>query len=156
MNHEHFYLMGKLLLGFTIFWGYVAFGQYLLIWYANIPDETIFYNNHNRGDWRYLTYFLVAGKFVFPTCFLLSQDSKKSLRAMTFIAAWILFMHGVELYWYIMPFAHMGSILPSWMDVVAWVTVTAILAFFYIFIAARRSLFPARDPRLVECLTITN
>ncbi len=156
MNQEHFYLMGKLLFGFTIFWGYVAFGQYMLIWYANIPDETIFYNDHNRGNWIYLTYFLAAGKYVFPTCYLLAQDNKKSLRALTFIAGWILFMHGVELYWFIMPFAHMNSILPSWMDFVAWITVGSILAFFYIFIAARRSLFPTRDPRLVECLTITN
>ena len=79
--------MGKLLFGFTIFWGYIAFGQYLLVYYANIPEETIFYNDHNRGLWIYLTYFLAAGKFVFPTAYLLSQDNKKSLRALTFIAA---------------------------------------------------------------------
>ena len=156
MTHEHFYLMGKLLFGFTIFWGYVAFGQYLLIWYANIPDETIFYNDHNRGDWIYLTYFLAAGKYVFPTAYLLAQDNKKSLRALAFISGWILFMHGIELYWFIGPFAHMNSIIPSWQDFVAWITVGSILAFFYIFIAARRSLFPTKDPRLVECLTITN
>jgi hypothetical protein len=156
MNHEHFYLMGKLLFGFCIFWGYVAFGQYLLVWYANIPEETIFYNDHNRGYWIYLTYFLAAGKYVFPVCYLLSQDNKKSLRALTFISAWYLFMHGVELYWFIMPYAHMNSVLPSWQDFVAWFTFASILGFFYIFIAARRSLFPCKDPRLVECLTITN
>ena len=113
MNHEHFYLMGKLLFGFTIFWAYIAFGQYLLIWYANIPEETIFYNDHNRGHWIYLTYFLVVGKFVFPAIYLLAQDTKKSLRALTFIAVWILFMHGVELYWFIMPYAHQRTILPE-------------------------------------------
>ena len=155
MNHEHFYLMGKLLFGFCIFWAYVAFGQYLLIWYANIPEETIFYNDHNRGNWVYLTYFLVAGKYVFPVAYLLSQDNKKSLRALTFIAVWYLFMHGLELYWFIGPYAHRGM-CPSWMDFVAWITVGSILAFFYVLIAARRSLFPSRDPRLVECLTITN
>jgi hypothetical protein len=155
MNHEHFFLMGKLLFGFCIFWAYVAFGQYLLIWYANIPDETIFYNDHNRGHWIYLTYLLVAGKYVFPVAYLLSQDNKKSLRALTFISVWYLVMHGCELYWFIGPYAHHG-LCPSWMDFVAWITVGSILAFFYVFIAARRSLFPCRDPRLVECLTITN
>ena len=155
MNHEHFYLMGKLLFGFTIFWAYIAFGQYLLIWYANIPEETIFYNNHNRGHWFYLTYFLAAGKFLFPVIYLLAQDTKKSLRALTFISAWILFMHGIELYWFIMPYAH-HSIFPSWQDPVAFLTVGAILGFAYVRIAARHSLFPTRDPRLVECLTITN
>ncbi len=155
MNHEHFYLMGKLLFGFTIFWAYVAFGQYLLIWYGNIPEETILYNDHNRGHWVYLTYFLAAGKFLFPVTYLLAQDTKKSLRALAFISAWILFMHGVELYWFIGPYAHHGM-CPSWQDFAAFLTVGSILGFAYIQIAAASSLFPTRDPRLVECLTITN
>jgi hypothetical protein len=156
INHEHFYLMGKLLFGFTIFWAYVAFGQYLLIYYANIPEETIFYNDHNRGNWIYITYFLAVGKFFFPVTYLLSQDAKKSLRSLTFISAWILFMHAFELYWFIMPYAHMKSIIPSWQDFAAFLTVGSILGFAYIRIAATASLFPTRDPRLVECLTITN
>lgn len=156
LNHEHFHLMGKLLFGFCIFWGYVAFGQYLLIWYANIPDETIFYNDHNRAGWIYLTYALIAGKYVFPVSYLLSQDNKKSLRALTFISAWYLVMHGLEMYWFVGAFAHPATIIPSWQDFVAWITVASILGFFYVFIAARRSLFPSKDPRLVECLTITN
>jgi hypothetical protein len=153
MNHEHFYLMGKLLFGFTIFWGYIAFGQYLLIWYANIPEETIFYNDHNRGGWVYL---LAVGKVLFPVIYLLAQDNKKSLKALTFIAAWILFMHAVELYWFIMPYAHVATLIPSWQDFASFLTVGSILAFSYIQIAAANSLFPTKDPRLVECLTITN
>jgi hypothetical protein len=156
MNTEHFYLLGKLLFGFTIFWSYVAFGQYLLIWYANIPEETIFYNDHNRGHWYYLTYFLIVGKFMFPVIYLLAQDTKKSLAALTFISAWILFMHGVEMYWFIMPYAHPATTHPSWQDLSAFMTVGSILGFAYIQIAATASLFPTRDPRMVECLTITN
>lgn len=155
LHAEHYYLMGKLLFAFTIFWAYIAFGQYLLIWYGNIPEETIFYNNHNRGHWFYLTYVLVVGKFMFPAIYLLAQDTKKSLRALTFIAAWILLMHGLELYWFIMPYAHHG-VLPRWQDLLAFVTVGSILGYAYIRIAATASLFPTRDPRLVECLTITN
>jgi hypothetical protein len=156
MNFEHFHLMGKLLFGFTIFWAYIAFGQFLLIWYGNIPEETIFYNDHNRGLWVYFSYLIIVGKFAFPTIYLLAQDTKKSLRALTFIAVWILFMHAIELYWYIMPYAHQGSILPSWQDFVAFITVSSILGYAYIRVAALASLFPTRDPRLVECLTITN
>jgi hypothetical protein len=155
LNHEHFYFLGKLLFGFTIFWAYVAFGQYLLIWYANIPEETIFYNDHNRGSWHYVTYFLVAGKFLFPVTFLLAQDVKKSLKSLSFIAGWILFMHAVELYWIIMPYAH-RHLCPSWQDFACFLTVSSILAFAYLRLASKTSLFPAKDPRLVECLTITN
>jgi hypothetical protein len=156
MTHEHFYLMGKLLFGFTIFWAYIAFGQFLLIWYANIPEETIFYNDHNRGLWKYLTFFIIVGKFMFPAIYLLAQDTKKSLRALTRIAVWIVFMHGVELYWFVMPYAHEASILPSWQDFVAFVTVGSILGWFFMHLTARNSLFPTRDPRLVESLTVTN
>jgi len=156
LNAEHYYLMGKLLFGFTIFWAYIAFGQYLLIWYGNIPEETIFYNNHNRGHWYLLTYLIVVGKFMFPAIYLLAQDTKKSLKALTFIAVWILVLHGVELYWFIMPYAHPGHTCPSWQDPVAFVTVGSILGFSYLLVSASASLFPTRDPRLAECLTITN
>lgn len=155
LTFEHYYMMGKLLFGFTIFWAYVAFGQYLLIWYANIPEETIFYNDHNRYHWFYLTYFLAVGKFMFPAIYLLAQDVKKSLRGLTFIAGWILFMHGVEIYWFVAPYAHNG-VLPKWQDFVCFLTVGSILGYAYLKIAASASLFPNRDPRLVECLTITN
>ncbi len=155
LNSEHFYMMGKLLFGFTILWAYFAFGQYLLIWYANIPEETVFYNNHNRGHWYFLSYLIVVGKFMFPVIYLLAQDTKKSLKALTFIAGWILFMQWVELYWFIAPFAH-NSVLPSWQDFVSFITITSILGYFYIRLAATASLFPNRDPRMVECLTISN
>ncbi len=156
LNSEHFYLMGKLLLGFTMLWAYFAFGQFLLIWYANIPEETIFYNDHNRGAWMYLSFLIIVGKFMLPVMYLLAQDTKKSLRALTAIAIWILIMHGVELYWFIMPYAHPTSIIPSIQDFVAFMTVGSILGFAYIRVTASASLFPNRDPRMVECLTVTN
>lgn len=156
LHAEHFHLMGKLLFGFTILWAYFAFGQFLLIWYANIPEETIFYNDHNRGNWVYLSYFLIVGKFMFPVIYLLAQDTKKSLRALTRIAGWILFMHVIELYWFIMPYAHQGSVVPSLQDFVSLLTIGSILGYAYIRVMATASLFPVRDPRLVESLTVSN
>jgi len=157
LNSEHFYLMGKLLFGFTILWAYFAFGQYLLIWYANIPEETVFYNLHSNGHgWRALCFLIVVGKFMFPVMYLLAQDTKKSLRALNAIAVWLLFKHGVELYWFIAPYEHLETIIPSWQDVVSFVTVTSIIGYAFIRISALSSLFPTRDPRMVESLTVTN
>jgi hypothetical protein len=156
LNHEHYHLAGKLLFGFSILWAYFAFGQFLLIWYANIPDETIFYNDHNRGAWKYLTYFLIVGKFMFPVIYLLAQDTKRSLRKLTAIALWILFMHAVEMWWFVMPNAHDRSLLPSWLDAVSFITIGSILGFIFLRIQASASLFPPRDPRLSECLTVSN
>jgi hypothetical protein len=156
LNREHYHLAGKLLLGFTILWAYFAFGQFLLIWYANIPEETIFYNDHNRYLWKYLTYFLIVGKFMFPVIYLLAQDTKRNLRGLTVIALWILFMHAVEMYWFVAPFAHPTTLVPSWLDPVTFVTIGSILGYAYIRITASAALFPYRDPRLAECLTVTN
>lgn len=156
LNHEHYHLAGKLLFGFTILWAYFAFGQYLLIWYANIPDETIFYNDHNRGNWPYLSYFLIVGKFMFPVIYLLAQDTKRDLNRLTAIALWILFMHAVEMWWFVMPFAHMKSLAPSWLDPVCFLTIGSILGFVFLRIQASAALFPPRDPRLAECLTVSN
>ena len=156
VNAEHYQLAGKLLFGFSIFWAYIAFGQFLLIWYANIPEETIFYNDHNRENWIYITFFMMIGKFMFPVIYLLSQDLKRTLRGLAGIALWILFMHAVELYWFIMPYAHRETIIPSWLDIVAWVTIGSFLGWVYLRIAASASLFPVRDPRLAESLTVTN
>ncbi len=64
-------------------------------------------------------------------------------------------MHGVELYWFIMPYAH-GGVLPRCTDYVAFITVTSILGYAFIQFSASASLVPTRDPRLVECLTVTN
>jgi hypothetical protein len=155
VNHEHYYLMGKLLFAFTIVWAYFAFGQFLLTWYANIPEETIFYNDHNRGHWIYLSFAMIVGKFMFPAIYLLAQDTKKSLRALTFIAVWILIMHALELYWFIMPYAH-PTIGPSWQDFASFLTIGSILGYAYIRLSATASLIPTRDPRIVDCLTITN
>lgn len=156
LNPEHYHLAGKLLLGFTIFWAYCAFGQFLLIWYANIPEETILYNDHNRYLWEYVTYALIVGKFMFPTIYLLAQDLKRSIRPLAAIAWWILLMHVVEMYWFIAPYAHDKSIVPSWQDFIALITIGSILGYAFIRIMSRSSLFPVRDPRLAECLTVTN
>jgi hypothetical protein len=156
LNREHYHLAGKLLLGFTILWAYFAFGQFLLIWYANIPEETIFYNDHNRGLWKYLTYFLIVGKFMFPVIYLLAQDTKRNLRGLTAIALWILFMHAVEMYWFVAPYAHAKTLVPSWLDPVTFITVGSILGYAYIRIMSSAALFPYRDPRLPECLTVSN
>ncbi len=65
-------------------------------------------------------------------------------------------MRCVELYWFIAPYEHLETIIPSWQDVVSFVTVTSIIGYAFIRISALSSLFPTRDPRMVESLTVTN
>ncbi len=93
---------------------------------------------------------------MFPVIYLLAQDTKRNLRGLTAVALWILFMHAVEMYWFVAPYAHENTLVPSWLDPVTFITVRSILGYPYIRIMSSAALFPYRDPCLPECLTVTN
>lgn len=159
---EHYHLMGKLLFAFTVFWAYIAFSQYFLIWYANITEETRFYLTRNTEGWRWVSIFILAGHFVAPFVLLLSQPRKKKASVMTGVCVWILFMHLVDIYWNIIP--ERGPSLGVgvwingawWGDLVALLAVVGSLGFLFLRSLARYSLYPWRDPRLLESANVVN
>ena len=63
---DHLWAIGQLMLTFTVFWAYISFSQYFLIWNANVPEETFWYNIREYGDWWYVSLFLVFGNFLLP------------------------------------------------------------------------------------------
>lgn len=156
VNSEHSHIMGKLLFAFTVFWAYIAFSQYMLYWYANIPEETVFFIKRNVGTWTYLSIFLVAGHFVFPFIYLLTQAVKKSFASLSIIALWILFMHGVDMFWIIMPVVRPEGIKLVWTDFTCWVGLAGIMIFWFIRVLGSAGMFPSRDPHLEECVKLTN
>ena len=87
---EHYHIMGKWMLAFTIFWAYIGFGQYMLIWYANIPEETEFFITRNTESWWALSMLLVVGRFFICFGILLLQGIKKKPRRLCWVAGWIL------------------------------------------------------------------
>lgn len=100
---EHFHDLGKLLFAFTIFWAYIAFCQYFLIWYGNIPEETIWFRHRWEGGWKCVTLFIVFGHFVLPFVILLSRVPKRNVLVLSIMSVWMLVVHWVDLYWIIMP-----------------------------------------------------
>src|SRR5262249_29549297 len=113
---EHRHDIGKLLFGFTIFWAYIAFSQYLLIWYANIPEETIFYRHRWEGSWKAVSLALLFGPFVVPFLVLLPRASKRSAVALGAASALLLGMHYVDLYWLVMPNLFAGGARFGWIE----------------------------------------
>ena len=75
---EHYHILGKLMLAFTIFWAYIGFSQYMLIWYANIPEETVYFLRRNTESWQVLSTALVVGHFFIPFLMLLPNIGKKT------------------------------------------------------------------------------
>lgn len=156
LTAEHAHLMGKLLFAFTVFWAYIAFSQYMLIWYANLPEETVFFEMRNNGTWEGVSMFLVYGQFVFPFIFLLTQYMKKSFFRLSLISFWVLFMHGVDLYWIVLPNLHKMDLAWSWMDLTCFLAVAGIGLWAFLRAIISVGLFPARDPRILNCLHISN
>lgn len=153
---EHYHDMAKLMFAFTIFWGYMAFSQYFLIWYANIPEETIWYAHRWDGNWKILSLTLVFGHFVIPFVGLMTRAAKRNLAWITFFVIWLLAMHWIDLYWIAMPtFAHHGFHL-SWMDLTLFLGIGSVyLGIFWKFTSAN-PLVPLNDHALPESIKFSN
>src|SRR5437762_281359 len=153
---EHYHIMGKWMLSFTVFWAYIGFSQYMLIWYANMPEETEYFVRRNTESWNSLSLFLVIGRFFVPFALLLLRSPKRKARQLCIIAGWLVFMQLVDIYLVILPALHGVGLHVSIWDFVSLIAIGATLAFFYLRILARTSLFPNRDPRLLESLRTIN
>jgi hypothetical protein len=153
---EHYHIMGKWMLAFCVFWAYIGFGQYMLIWYANMPEETQFFIVRNTQSWWPLTMLLVIGRFFIPFPVLLMQSIKKHPHQLSIVAGWMLCMQMLDIYIVVLPSLHGTGFHPSIWDLLSLIAIGATLAFAYLRLVPRASLFPVRDPRLIESLQTVN
>jgi hypothetical protein len=152
---EHLHDLGKLVFGFTVFWTYIAFSQYFLIWYANIPEETVWYTHRWGGSWTSVTLLLALGHFVVPFFFMLPRTIKRNRLTLMIGACWMLFMHFVDLYWLVMPNLH-HDVHVSVIDVAAFVGIGGVFLAAFGVLLRRHALIPVKDPRLPESLGFEN
>jgi hypothetical protein len=103
---EHYHDLGKWMFAISVFWTYLAASQYLLIWYANIPEETIYFQERMHGSWFWVSLLLPIGRFVVPFGLLISRGAKRNLTVLRLAAIWIILMEFVDMYWMIMPNFH--------------------------------------------------
>lgn len=153
---EHYHDIGKLKFAFTIFWAYIAFSQFFLIWYANIPEETIFYLHRWEGSWKYVSLLLIFGHLMLPFLWLIPRATKRSLPAMAFIGVWLLLMHWVDMYWSVFPNLHEHGFELSWMDLTTMVGVGGIFLWALWTRLASNALIPVKDPKLDKSLHFAN
>ncbi len=153
---EHYHDLGKLLFGFVVFWAYIAFSQYMLQWYANLPEETHWFVARQSHGWGWVGLALVFGHFLIPFAALLSRAPKRRPRYLAAMGAWMLVMHWVDLYWLVMPAASPASPALHVVDVTVVLGLAALLVAAAAFLARGRALVPEGDPRLEESLAFEN
>jgi hypothetical protein len=103
VNHEHYHDLGKLMFAFTFFWGYIAFAQYMLIWYANMPDETQFFVPREMNEWASISLLLLNVHLLIPFPGLLSRHVKRRNRVLAFWGVWSLCACALDQYWLVVP-----------------------------------------------------
>jgi hypothetical protein len=175
ISAEHYQDLGKLLFGFGIvFWAYIAFSQYMLIWYGNVPEETTWFLARQVGQWRLVGFALLFGHFVIPFLFLISRWTKRWRGTFTFAVIWMIVFHYVDLTYLIQPviphdlakFDSYDALLVAYAGERAPILDPTLLllsiGFLFLVIGSslarltRTGLLCVRDPRLPESLHFEN
>jgi hypothetical protein len=156
LSAEHFHDLGKLLFAFTVFWAYIGFSQFFLIWYGNIPEETIWYRVRLEGGWKLVTIALALGHFALPFFFLLPRQVKRNAATLVTAAVWLLAMHFVDVYWLVIPSIEGLGARPGIVDVAALLAIGGVFLGAFGWLLVTSPLVPAGDPRLSESLAFEN
>jgi hypothetical protein len=157
ITQEHHHDLSKFMFGFIVFWGYIAYSQYFLIWYSQIPEETTWFM-HRQSDWPGLTMFLVFGHFLVPLVLMFPRAMRRNALGYGTVAAWLIFMHVVDLYWIIRP--SLGITLENpvgftqglWVDVAGIGGIVALYTGVLLWRLTKAPLVNRMEPRMPEAL----
>jgi hypothetical protein len=147
LRRDHFYSLGALMFAFVNFWAYIAFSQFMLIWYGNLPEETSWFIMRWKNGWEIVSILLILVQFWIPYFMLLSQESKMNLKRLKFASIWLLCAHLLDIYWLVMPSYDSGVTL-SWMEIGFPVLTVGLVIVVLSWKMKRVNLVPIGDPRL--------
>jgi hypothetical protein len=148
---DHFHDYGKLLLAFIMIWAYFAVSQFVIIWSGNLPEETGWYMGRMIGGWKWFSVLLVFAHFVLPFVLLLSRSLKRDKARLAKVAAMMLGVRWLDLYWLAAPaFSDHATIHP--LDITTAVALSGLWFFVFTRELKTRSLLPVHEPALKEAL----
>jgi hypothetical protein len=148
---DHVYNLGGFLFAFTVFWAYIGFAQYLLMWYANMPEEVFWYRERLEGSWGLLVLVLAVFHFFVPFVVLIPRFAKTAPKRLAWIAALILFAQWLDLYWMIFPVLGMGPVF-SWPEASFALFFLGTSLLWFRHLMDRGAAMPVGDPFLREGL----
>lgn len=152
IQKSHLYDLSVQLFGFTVFYAYIAFSQFLLIYYASIPEETVWFLERLNGGYQYLAYFYLFGRFVIPFILLLPKKMKTKPALVSSVAVLILVSHLVELYWIVMPVLNHHEFHLSWMTITCFIGLGGIFLGLFFHKFGQQSMIPVKDPKIEKSL----
>lgn len=156
---EHYHDLGKLLFAFVFFWAYLAYCQHMTIWYADLPEETRWFQLRaapRAGPGNLSSLALLFGHWLLPFLALLSREVKRRKALLGFWCAWLLAMHYADLRWLAAPEWGARGPAPSLPDVACLAGLGALYLGGALWVACRHALLPLQDDRLEESLAFEN
>ncbi len=169
INREHYHDLGKYLFGFVFFWGYIAYSQYMLLWYANLPETTGWLARRgattveaDQSVYTLVALALLVGHLLIPFAGLMSRHVKRRRGLLMFWAVWMLVFHYLDLHWLVMPELSYGLPLSQTqlnfglMDIACLIGLGGVFVAALVKLAGNHALRPQRDPRLGEALLFQN
>ena len=142
----HYHHLGNLLLTFVLFWTYVSFGQLLIIYSGDLPNELHWYLHRVAGSWKAVIAVIALFHFFLPFFLLLFRGIKRSIPAIATLAALLIIVHIVDTYWLVMPTLHPQGVSVSWMDFTAPIGVGGLWLACFLWRLKSAPLLLAKDP----------
>ena len=152
ITRHHLYNLGVLQFVFVCFWAYIAFSQYMLIWYANMPEETFYLAHRLHGGWLGVSAALALVRFAIPFLALLSQRAKMNTTILLWVSILVLAGQLLDLYWLIMPQVHQAGPALGWQELGPLLLILGITGLFVARFIKRHSPLAVGDPLLEESL----
>jgi hypothetical protein len=145
---DHYYSLGALLYGFINFWAYIAFSQFMLIWYANLPEETFWFLNRWEGSWLVFSIVFILVHFLIPFFALVSQPSKTNASRLKFMSIWLLVAHFMDLYFLVIPTFSPDGIVIGWIELGFFLLAFGLVFLIFSIKSKSVNMLPIGDPKL--------
>lgn len=152
VSEDHLHDLGKFLKGFTVFMAYIGFSQFILIWYANLPEETIFYLARSNGWWMAISFSLLILKFAVPFLLLLPRWAKRTPSHLAMVSVLILIMQYVDIHWMVYPNLDPYSPHFSWQEIGPFALLGGLFLWSVTGFLSKNKLVPVKDPRIEESI----
>lgn len=152
ITEEHLHDLGKFMFAFTVFYAYIAFSQFMLIWYANLPEETIFYAHRAHGGWMAVSFSLLILKFVVPFLMLLPRAAKRDKNHLVRVGVLLLVMQWVDIYWLVYPNFNDGHVVFSFQEIGLFLGFLGVFIYAVTKFLSKNNVVAVKDPYIQEAV----
>jgi hypothetical protein len=151
---DHFHDLSRFLFGFSVFWAYIGFSQFMLIWYGNLPEETFIYRDRMNHGWEWISLALLMIRWVIPFLVLMPYGAKRNFKIILPISVLVIFGQWLDLFWFVTPalrlqkgVEHIAACI-GWQDILIGFGFMAFFVLILGLIMERIRMVPVKDPRL--------